>query len=47
MTHAVAVECPLAEDAPGGQLAVEAALADAPAREGDLFQVPRIIGEQT
>jgi aspartyl-tRNA(Asn)/glutamyl-tRNA(Gln) amidotransferase subunit C len=47
MTHAVAVECPLAADTPGPQLAPEVALRDAPARADDQFQVPRIIGEAT
>ena len=43
MTHAVSLDCPLRDDAVGAQLPVDEALADAPAREGDFFQVPRII----
>lgn len=43
MTHAVAFACPLREDTPGEPLPVDAALANAPAREGGFFQVPRII----
>ncbi len=43
MTHAVALACPLREDAIGPQLPVEQALADAPARDDGFFQVPRII----
>jgi aspartyl-tRNA(Asn)/glutamyl-tRNA(Gln) amidotransferase subunit C len=43
-THAVPLDCPLAADEPAPQLDVEAALADAPRRQGELFEVPRIIG---
>ena len=43
MTHAVALDCPLREDAPGEQLGTEAALRGAPRRDGDFFQVPRVI----
>ncbi|MSP63733.1 MAG: Asp-tRNA(Asn)/Glu-tRNA(Gln) amidotransferase subunit GatC [Myxococcales bacterium] len=43
MTHAVALACPLREDALGPQLTVEKALADAPASEDGCFLVPRII----
>ena len=43
MTHAVALDCPLRPDEPGPQLGADAALANAPAREGSFFQVPRII----
>lgn len=43
MTHAVPFACPLREDATGEPLSVDAALANAPRREGDFFQVPRII----
>jgi aspartyl-tRNA(Asn)/glutamyl-tRNA(Gln) amidotransferase subunit C len=43
MTHAVPFECPLRPDVPGEPLPVEEALRNAPRREGDFFQVPRII----
>ena len=43
MTHAVPLDLPLRADEPGPQLAVEAALADAPRRHDDLFEVPKII----
>jgi len=42
-THAVPLDCPLREDVLGAQLDVERALADAPRREGALFEVPKII----
>jgi len=44
MTHAVPFDCPMREDLPGDPLPVDQALANAPRREGDFFQVPRIIG---
>ena len=43
MTHAVALECRLREDEPGPELGTEVALAAAPRREGDFFEVPRVI----
>jgi aspartyl-tRNA(Asn)/glutamyl-tRNA(Gln) amidotransferase subunit C len=43
MTHAVALSCPLRDDARGPQLGQEAALAGAPDREEGFFRVPRII----
>src|SRR5262245_58620684 len=43
MTHAVPLDCPMRPDAVAPALAVEEALADAPAREGEFFAVPRII----
>ncbi len=43
-THAVAVEStPLREDEPRPSLPVDRALANAPAKEGTSFSVPRII----
>ena len=42
-THALPLELRLAADEPGPQLPPEAALADAPRRDGNLFQVPKII----
>jgi aspartyl-tRNA(Asn)/glutamyl-tRNA(Gln) amidotransferase subunit C len=43
MTHAVPFDCPMREDLPGPMLSIDEALANAPAREGSFFQVPRII----
>lgn len=42
-THAVPLECPLRLDDLGPHLGVEAALSDAPSREGAFFEVPKII----
>jgi aspartyl-tRNA(Asn)/glutamyl-tRNA(Gln) amidotransferase subunit C len=44
-THAVPLDCPLRDDALGLQLTADEALADAPRREGALFEVPKIIDE--
>jgi aspartyl-tRNA(Asn)/glutamyl-tRNA(Gln) amidotransferase subunit C len=43
MTHAVATAAPLRTDEVGRELGPDEALADAPARDGGFFQVPRII----
>ncbi len=43
MTHAVPMDLPLRDDAVAASLPPDEALADAPAREDDLFQVPKII----
>jgi aspartyl-tRNA(Asn)/glutamyl-tRNA(Gln) amidotransferase subunit C len=43
MTHAVPFACPLREDAVGAMLEPDQALANAPARDGGFFQVPRIV----
>ena len=45
MVHAVERHNVLAEDEPGESLRPEQALANAPARDGDHFQVPRVIGD--
>ncbi|MFW6133015.1 MAG: Asp-tRNA(Asn)/Glu-tRNA(Gln) amidotransferase subunit GatC [Planctomycetota bacterium] len=45
MAHAVELTNVLAEDAPGTSLSPDEALANAPARDGDLFSVPRVIGQ--
>ena len=45
MAHAVELYNVLAEDAPVESLAPEAALANAPARDGDYFKVPKVIGD--
>jgi aspartyl-tRNA(Asn)/glutamyl-tRNA(Gln) amidotransferase subunit C len=42
MTHAVPFDCPLRPDVIGMSLSVEEALANAPRREANFFQVPRI-----
>ena len=43
MTHAVPFDCPLRPDAVGVSLPVEEALRNAPRREANFFQVPRIV----
>ena len=43
MTHAVALACRLRDDVPGAELGAEAALAAAPRRQGEFFEVPRVI----
>jgi aspartyl-tRNA(Asn)/glutamyl-tRNA(Gln) amidotransferase subunit C len=43
MTHAVPFACPQRPDEVGGMLSPEQALANAPARDGNFFQVPRIV----
>ncbi len=43
MTHAVALDCPEREDVVGPQLGAERALAGAPRRSGQFFEVPRVI----
>ena len=45
MVHAVEVHNILAEDAPHASLTPDAALANAPQRDGDLFRVPKVLGE--
>src|SRR5260370_722882 len=42
-THAVPLDCPMRADELGPHLEVEAALSDAPRREGVFFEVPKII----
>jgi aspartyl-tRNA(Asn)/glutamyl-tRNA(Gln) amidotransferase subunit C len=42
-THAVPLDCPLRADVPGAHLAAERALGGAPRRQGDYFEVPKII----
>jgi aspartyl-tRNA(Asn)/glutamyl-tRNA(Gln) amidotransferase subunit C len=43
MTHAVPFDCPLRPDQVGPSLPVEEALRNAPRREGNFFEVPRIV----
>ena len=45
MVHAVEVHNVLAEDVPHQSLTPEEALANAPARDGDFFRVPKVIGD--
>ena len=45
MTHAVPFACPQRPDEVGPMLPPDQALANAPARDGNFFQVPRIISE--
>ena len=42
-SHAVALSCPLRDDAESQTGLAEAILSQAPAREGDLLSVPRVI----
>ena len=45
MAHALPVRNVLAEDQPHRSLSPEQALANAPARDGDFFKVPKVIGD--
>lgn len=45
MAHAVELHNVLAADVPGESLSPDEALANAPARDGDFFQVPKVIGD--
>jgi len=45
MAHAVELHNVLADDVPGESLRPDEALANAPDRYGDLFRVPRVIGD--
>ncbi len=45
MAHALDLRNVLAADAPGESLPVEQALANAPARDGDFYKVPKVIGD--
>ena len=45
MAHALDVRNILAGDTPGQSLPVEQALANAPARDGDFYKVPKVIGD--
>jgi aspartyl-tRNA(Asn)/glutamyl-tRNA(Gln) amidotransferase subunit C len=47
MTHAVPFDCPLRPDAVEPALTVDEALRNAPRREQNFFQVPRIIASST
>ncbi len=45
MVHAVELTNVFGEDTPGESLSPEAALANAPQRDGDFFMVPKVIGD--
>lgn len=45
MVHAVEAHNVLADDTPGESLSPAEALANAPARDGDFFKVPKVLGE--
>jgi len=45
MAHALDISNVLADDKAGESLSVEKALANAPARLGNLYKVPKVIGE--
>jgi aspartyl-tRNA(Asn)/glutamyl-tRNA(Gln) amidotransferase subunit C len=45
MVHPVEIENVLAEDKLGASLAPDEALANAPARDGDYFMVPKVLGD--
>ena len=45
MAHAMDVRNVLAGDAPAESLTAEQALSNAPARDGDFYKVPRVIGD--
>ena len=45
LAHAVEIHSVLAEDKPQPSLTPDAALANAPQRDGDFFLVPKVIGD--
>jgi aspartyl-tRNA(Asn)/glutamyl-tRNA(Gln) amidotransferase subunit C len=45
MVHPVPIENVLAQDTLAASLAPEEALANAPARDGDFFKVPKVLGD--
>ncbi|HET6430509.1 MAG TPA: Asp-tRNA(Asn)/Glu-tRNA(Gln) amidotransferase subunit GatC [Phycisphaerae bacterium] len=45
MAHALDVSNVFGEDVPGESLGPEQALANAPARHGDFYKVPKVIGD--
>ncbi len=45
LAHAVEIHNVLAEDTPRPSLSADAALANAPQRDGDFFMVPKVIGD--
>jgi len=47
LAHAADVFNVLADDTPGPSLEPDRALANAPARDGDFFKVPKVIGDSS
>ncbi len=47
LAHAADVSNVLADDAVGPSLSPDQALANAPARDGDFFKVPKVIGDSS
>ena len=45
MAHATETHNVLADDIPGESLTPQSALANAPARDGDFFKVPKVLGD--
>jgi len=45
MVHAIELRNALADDTPRPSLTADEALANAPARDGDYFKVPKVIGD--
>lgn len=45
MAHAVELNNVLADDNPGQSLSADEALANAPARDGDFFMVPKVLAD--
>ena len=45
MAHAVEIHNVLADDVPHESISPDEALANAPARDGDFFKVPKVIGD--
>lgn len=44
--HVIPLATPIREDEPGGELAPEQALANAPAAEGNAFAVPKVLDDE-
>jgi len=47
LAHGADVANVLADDVPGASLSPDQALANAPARDGDFFKVPKVIGDSS
>jgi len=47
LAHALDVHNVFGEDAPADSLDVQLALREAPARDGDFFRVPRVLGDDS
>jgi aspartyl-tRNA(Asn)/glutamyl-tRNA(Gln) amidotransferase subunit C len=46
LAHALDIHNVFREDAPADSLPVELALREAPARDGEFFQVPQVLGDE-